>query len=638
MSRKILFVSGLLVLTLCAMPPAMAIRVYFIGNSVTDCINYDWLQQLVESRGYQHVWARQMIPGAPLEWLATHPNDGFLSQPYGAPKNAFTHYEWDAISLQPFDRHIEEDTRDSKGYIAMAIGKSPKVQIYIYQRWPRQERGTYQSFWLQKYTGGWDGKEETGDYFIKLTKALRKDLPDIKPVLMVPVGQVLFEMDKKMKAGLVPGYTDITQFYADGIHLNDAGRYLACLTYFSTLYKDTPIGLPVKGNVTPELAALIQQTVWDVVTGTELSGVETKDPPKVTSVSIHDGITGDPYTDMVMGSYGKHPYTFDIADGALPDGLTIDAQTGIISGTPDKTGAYSASIRVTDADKVIATKTYSLKVADASKPAITTTTLTPGLRGTLYALPLQEKGGNGTLLWKISAGKLPAGMRLESVTGLLTGTPGEQGTFTFTIKLSDGKAKPDTTMQEYTLEVGAPAADTLQVPQAAAPITIDGDLTGKAWILDHVVKKNIIGVNPNKVTFAVCWDKDKLYLAVKVLDAAMAPGDAVRIMIDGRHARESIYNSADRVVTITPEGTVTEQGGRNQGIHAAAHKTTDGYTIEMSITWKSLGINVPEKSTIGLDVANIAVDAKGQKSESVLFGNDADLKGPSAFANVLMTQ
>lgn len=44
-------------------------RVYFVGNSVTDTERYDALRQLAESRGHVQPWGRQMIPGAPLEWL-----------------------------------------------------------------------------------------------------------------------------------------------------------------------------------------------------------------------------------------------------------------------------------------------------------------------------------------------------------------------------------------------------------------------------------------------------------------------------------------------------------------------------------------------------------------------------------------
>ncbi len=43
------------------------LRVYFVGNSVTDTINYRALAELAKSRDHKHVWGRHMIPGAPLQ-------------------------------------------------------------------------------------------------------------------------------------------------------------------------------------------------------------------------------------------------------------------------------------------------------------------------------------------------------------------------------------------------------------------------------------------------------------------------------------------------------------------------------------------------------------------------------------------
>ncbi len=65
MFRRIAF--SLLVLAIAA--PAFAedraptpLRVYFVGNSVTDTINYRALAELAKSRGYTQVWGRHMIP------------------------------------------------------------------------------------------------------------------------------------------------------------------------------------------------------------------------------------------------------------------------------------------------------------------------------------------------------------------------------------------------------------------------------------------------------------------------------------------------------------------------------------------------------------------------------------------------
>lgn len=56
-------------------------RVYFIGNSVTDTVRYGELAKLAAARDVKLDWGRTMIPGAPLEWIYTHRDDGFQQDP-----------------------------------------------------------------------------------------------------------------------------------------------------------------------------------------------------------------------------------------------------------------------------------------------------------------------------------------------------------------------------------------------------------------------------------------------------------------------------------------------------------------------------------------------------------------------------
>ena len=71
----------------------------------------------------------------------------------------------------------------------------------------------------------------------------------------------------QMKLGGVPGYTSIHQLYRDGIHLNEAGSYLVGCSFFATLLKQSPVGLPAEpyGKIEPQLAETIQKTVWQIV-------------------------------------------------------------------------------------------------------------------------------------------------------------------------------------------------------------------------------------------------------------------------------------------------------------------------------------------------------------------------------------
>src|SRR5689334_20983560 len=56
-------------------------------------------------------------------------------------------------------------------------------------------------------------------------------------------------------------------------------------------------------------------------------------PLKITNANFPDGVQGDPYSMTLTASGGTKPYSFQITP-ALPQGLTLDSATGIISGTP----------------------------------------------------------------------------------------------------------------------------------------------------------------------------------------------------------------------------------------------------------------------------------------------------------------
>ena len=272
-------------------------RAYFVGNSVTDTIRYGSLAKLAGSRGHVLIWGRDMIPGAPLSWLWEHPKDGFREEPFGLYPRALSECPWDVLSLQPFDRHLDGNDGDlsmAGKFIDSALKRSPNLQIYVYSRWPRRDKAKdgslvldYKGKWLRKYTGGWDGTEETRDYFERVVAGLRKAYEGrAKPVLMVPVGDVLLELNERMKAGMVSGYSNIAQVYVDGIHFNNVGSYVVGTTFYATMFHDDPRGLtaepynehldPVKDRqINDKLAVAIQEAVWSVVSTHPLAGVRT---------------------------------------------------------------------------------------------------------------------------------------------------------------------------------------------------------------------------------------------------------------------------------------------------------------------------------------------------------------------------
>ena len=68
----------------------------------------------------------------------------------------------------------------------------------------------------------------------------------------------------------------------------------------------------------------------------------------ITTVNMADGVEETAYNATVLALGGTPPYTWSIARGKLPDGLTIDTASGAISGTPTKKGNYNFTVQVSD--------------------------------------------------------------------------------------------------------------------------------------------------------------------------------------------------------------------------------------------------------------------------------------------------
>ncbi len=71
-------------------------------------------------------------------------------------------------------------------------------------------------------------------------------------------------------------------------------------------------------------------------------------PPFRASCPSPIYVVGTPYSSFVTVVGGVPPYTFTLLSGSLPTGLSLNASTGEISGTPSATGPFTFVIRVTD--------------------------------------------------------------------------------------------------------------------------------------------------------------------------------------------------------------------------------------------------------------------------------------------------
>src|SRR5262249_12498648 len=61
-------------------------------------------------------------------------------------------------------------------------------------------------------------------------------------------------------------------------------------------------------------------------------------PLTITTTALPGGVVGAAYSATLAASGGTPPYTWAIASGALPAGLTLAPSSGVISGTPTASG------------------------------------------------------------------------------------------------------------------------------------------------------------------------------------------------------------------------------------------------------------------------------------------------------------
>ena len=87
------------------------------------------------------------------------------------------------------------------------------------------------------------------------------------------------------------------------------------------------------------------------VTAAPLMAPIVKPPLHSTPVpvcsALAGGTTGVSYSQTISAQAGTAPYTFTVTSGALPTSLSLNASTGVISGTPSAVGTFTFSIRAT---------------------------------------------------------------------------------------------------------------------------------------------------------------------------------------------------------------------------------------------------------------------------------------------------
>ncbi|QIH07518.1 MULTISPECIES: autotransporter domain-containing protein [unclassified Pseudomonas] len=83
----------------------------------------------------------------------------------------------------------------------------------------------------------------------------------------------------------------------------------------------------------------------------------------INPASLGAGTSGTAYSAVLSSSGGSAPYTYSITSGSLPAGLSLNASTGTISGTPTASGTSNLTLTSTDSNGATGSRAYSISIS-----------------------------------------------------------------------------------------------------------------------------------------------------------------------------------------------------------------------------------------------------------------------------------
>ncbi len=345
------FLKPLILIIVCIQTGTLAVGVafcagssatYHIGNSLTYDMAPFSFDEFAAQRGLTHTAGYHIRSSSSLLDIMTNPDSLSATppEPFGNFVNALPNFKWNAVTIQPHTGMGSTMATDVDAILSLinSARSNPEnlnTRFYIYSTWPTL--GRYQEKWTASVIDAPSTPStRSREYFSHLLNRVRAETD--ATVLMVPVGDVLNELDIRLAAGLVPGYTGVHSFYRDGQHMKGGlGGYTAALTAFATIRGQEPLGLVKPVGVLPfdndpfnaELIyAAINDAVHDVVGTHPFSGVQFPDPPRADF--DQSGVVDQADLALLQASLGKSAIADVNGDGNVngQDFLTWQNQLG----------------------------------------------------------------------------------------------------------------------------------------------------------------------------------------------------------------------------------------------------------------------------------------------------------------------
>ena len=198
------------------------------------------------------------------------------------------------------------------------------------------------------------------------------------------------------------------------------------------------------------------------------NGIGVSVAPTITSVAPPGGTLGIPYAFAFTAS-GTAPFTWTVATGTLPNGLTLTA-AGLLSGTPSATGTFLFTVQASNATMPNATQPVTLIVGALPTPTMTVafapTSVNTSVNSTM-TLTLTNPNASPATMSLGGAVAMPPGL---SLSGLVDGCGASASIVVSTVTtINLGMAGSIPAMGSCTITVQAQSASAGSFPVTVLP-------------------------------------------------------------------------------------------------------------------------------------------------------------------------
>ena len=229
--------------------------------------------------------AKSTIPGSSMTWRWENPPG------HGQPDARHDIADWELLCItERVPLHYEGGSTD-QWYLDAIQEQKDSLLLFVENAWNNGNggEGAPTLLWttwtnIDDSDGPWRSMLDIqGAEFERMQDYVNDNLPaGAPPVFLIPGHRMMARLYDDIQSGLVPGISDISDFFSDTIHTNTLGDYAIAMIHYACIFNESPVGItndliPFSGDddeiPSEDLAQYLQTMIWEVVTTYPRTGI-----------------------------------------------------------------------------------------------------------------------------------------------------------------------------------------------------------------------------------------------------------------------------------------------------------------------------------------------------------------------------